>query len=564
MRLMTDRATAAIDKLHAWHDQQNPLVRALAEPVVQEITEALLSLQAINDEQAAIISALSRQVAEAQANTASLLEAARSLRDEVEARGAQMQAMQVEHNQALQVAKDRIDQLERHVFGRRSERRTKTPDARDEARKRRNKELADEERDRRRHAAAKARQAKLDKLRTVVLDLPLAADVPGGRALPPLESVIYEWRPGELVRVLVRREQRALADGQIVTAPPPPQVIEGGSYGPALHAKVAMDKCLDALPLRRQERIFQRIGAPLPISVLCALYHRCAEQVRPMYEAIQAHVRVAEHVAADETPQPVLDEDKVRKGWMWVFATDEGILYVYSPSRGGGVPAAVLGASKGTLTVDGHTGYNLVTRIDRRERGGCWSHGRRGLYEAGSYAEALVDELLELIGELYFIEHLAMEQQILGTASHLALRQERSAPVVARIYELVETDVERFDARSSLAKAMRYLMNQRAPLSLFLTNALVPIHNNLSERALRVVALQRNNSLFVGSDEGGEHLAMLLTMAATCRMHDVDPEKWLTDVLIRIGERGSTVEELLPWNWKEGRGANFTPVFATG
>jgi transposase len=325
-----------------------------------------------------------------------------------------------------------------------------------------------------------------------------------------------------------------------------------------------MDKCLDALPLRRQERIFQRIGAPLPISVLCALYHRCAEEVRPLYEALLAHVRVAEHVSADETPQPVLDEDKVRKGWMWVFATDKGILYVYSPSRGGVVPAAVLGTSKGTLTVDGHTGYNLVTRDGRRERGGCWSHGRRGLYEARSYAEAVVEELLELIGELYFIEHLAMEQQILGTASHLALRQERSAPVVARIYELIEGHVERLDERSSLAKAMRYLLNQREPLSLFLTNALVPIHNNLSERALRVVALLRNNSLFVGSDEGGEHLATLLTMAATCRMHDVDPEKWLTDVLIRIGERGSTVEELLPWNWKEARGANFAPVFDTG
>jgi hypothetical protein len=48
-----------------------------------------------------------------------------------------------------------------------------------------------------------------------------------------------------------------------------------------------------------------------------------------------------------------------------------------------------------------------------------------------------------------------------------------------------------------------HLVQEREPLSLFLTNAVVPIHDNQSERALRVVALLPNNSLFVGSDEGG-------------------------------------------------------------
>lgn len=341
-------------------------------------------------------------------------------------------------------------------------------------------------------------------------------------------------------------------------------MIEGGCYGPALHAKVAMDKCLDALPLRRQERIFERIGAPLPISVLCAMYHRCAETVQPLYRAMMLELRGAAHVSADETPQPVLAEGKVRKGWMWVFASDEVVLYVYSPSRGGLVPDEVLGPSKGTLTVDGHTGYNVVTRQGRRERGGCWSHGRRGIYEARDYAEVLVDQLLQLIGELYDVEHLAIERQIVGTDAHLALRQERSAPVVAQIDSLVDSHVESFDERSSLAKALRYLVNQRQPLSLFLQDARVPIHNNLSERALRVVALLRKNSLFVGSDDGGENLAMLLTMAATCRLHGVDPEVWLADVLIRVTERGSTVEELFPWNWKTGRGVNVRPTFDTG
>ena len=107
------------------------------------------------------------------------------------------------------------------------------------------------------------------------------------------------------------------------------------------------------------------------------------------------------------------------------------------------------------------------------------------------------------------------------------------------------------------------MLTQQKPLSLFLSDPKVPMHNNLSERALRVIALQRKNSLFVGHDEGGRSLAMLMTMASTCVLHDVDPERWLEDVLMRVGERESTVEELLPWVWKTGRGLNQVPVFDT-
>ncbi|MFT7520825.1 MAG: hypothetical protein ACI9MC_002976, partial [Kiritimatiellia bacterium] len=50
--------------------------------------------------------------------------------------------------------------------------------------------------------------------------------------MPPVKSVIYEWRPGELVRVQVSREQREMPAGFIVTAAPVDQVVAGGSYGP--------------------------------------------------------------------------------------------------------------------------------------------------------------------------------------------------------------------------------------------------------------------------------------------------------------------------------------------
>jgi len=604
MLAMTDYSGPALAELHAWHAHQNPLVRALVVPMVELFTVHVTRMQAVIDEQAATIPVLieeirtqfttaqqglvaqvealqvahavalraandradavqqfaTEQIALLQAAHAAAMQAAKESADATleavkRAHAAEVHALKAEHAVTLQVTTDRIDQLERRIYGPRGEKRPKTPDGQREARKRSRAKLTDEEKEAQRKAAAAERQARLDLLRTEILDLPVS-DVPAGRPLPPLESIMYEWRPGELFRIRVRREQRVLDDGAIVTAAPAPeQVVEGGAYGPRLHAKVAMDKVLNAMPLRRQERAFERLGAPLPVSTLCALFHRAASLIEPVYKALVALVGSSENVQADETPQPVLDEDHVRRAWMWVFATDNAIVFAYSPSRGGSVPDEILGGTKGTLTVDGHTGYNIVTQAGGRERGGCWSHGRRGLFEARGYAEALVDDLLSDIGELFYVEQLAMEQEIVGTAAHLDLRRSRSAPVIDRIYQTIELHIAKFEPRSSLAKALQYLLNQRAPLTLFLTNARVPLHNNLSERALRVVALLRKNAYFVGHDEAGRSLAMLLSVAATCQLHGVDPEVWLADVIIRAGERGSTVAELLPWEWKTGRGA---------
>ena len=143
-----------------------------------------------------------------------------------------------------------------------------------------------------------------------------------------------------------------------------------------------MDKVLNVLPLRRQERMFKRLGAPMPMSTLASLFHRTGDLVHVLYEALEAHVSTAPHISADETPMPVLDEGQTHQGWMWVFATDDALLFTYSASRGKSVPLDVLGGSRGTLTVDGYTAYNCVTGDLGRQRGGCWSHARRGLYDS--------------------------------------------------------------------------------------------------------------------------------------------------------------------------------------
>jgi hypothetical protein len=73
--------------------------------------------------------------------------------------------------------------------------------------------------------------------------------------------------------------------------------------------------------------------------------------------------------------------------------------------------------------------------------------------------------------------------------------------------------------------------------------------NNATERALRAVALGRNNFLFAGSDAGGDRAAAIYSLIGSAKLNGPDPEGYLHEVLSRIGDHPmNRVEELLPRN----------------
>jgi hypothetical protein len=85
-------------------------------------------------------------------------------------------------------------------------------------------------------------------------------------------------------------------------------------------------------------------------------------------------------------------------------------------------------------------------------------------------------------------------------------------------------------------------------LNVFCSHGAVPIDNNVSEREMKRVVLNRKNSLFVGNARGGRTAAIL---ASTCRRHDVDPQLYLTQLLINLPTLLiSKPPQWLPDQWK--------------
>ena len=170
--------------------------------------------------------------------------------------------------------------------------------------------------------------------------------------------------------------------------------------------------------------------------------------------------------------------------------------------------------------------------------------------------EPEAQQALDLIRDVYLVEHAAKERSISGTAEHRALRQAESAPLMAKLKWWLESRQGLHPPKSKLGIAIRYALRQWAELTVFLDDPTVPPDNNRSEAALRVVALGRKNFLFVGNEDAGDNIAGLYSLVATCEANDVNPIEYLRDVLLRISTHpADRIDELLPDRWNPAESA---------
>ena len=449
--------------------------------------------------------------------------------------------------------RSQLEKLQRHVYGRKSE---KMPPVAEELRRERPPPPPEAVKKTRAEAReALAQSAVTEVVHHRVADEERRCPVCGRRDLTPLgdgkKTVVYEYVPARLVKQVHVQETLACTCGEgVVTAAGAPKALEGGHYGPGLMASVVTQKVADSIPVYRQAKALRRAGIPLHRNTLGDLLHAAARAVAPLSARLLKLIAQADVVRADETYERVLAKGKTRRAFLWTFRTQRLVGFRFSPRRSGETPREVLEGTQGYLVVDGYTGYNSVVLPEGRVRVGCWAHARRKFFDARTTAPAEADAMLALIRALYRVEQEAKEAGVTGTPVHLQLRLSKSAAVLRDIDAWLTREAPLHPPKSPLGEAIRYTRGQRKALGRFLERADLPLDNNESERALRPAALGRKNYLFFGNDEAGEHLADLYALVATCEANGVDPQRYLADVLVRVNStRASRIDALLPHRW---------------
>ena len=131
------------------------------------------------------------------------------------------------------------------------------------------------------------------------------------------------------------------------------------------------------------------------------------------------------------------------------------------------------------------------------------------------------------------------------------MRQERSAPIVAALRERLERWKLELLPKHPMADAINYALNQWAAMTVFLDDAAVPLDNNISEREMKRVVINRKNSLFVGNERGGRTMAILSSMTSTCRRLGIDTQLYLTQLITNMPTmKQSELHLWLPDCWK--------------
>jgi transposase len=368
-----------------------------------------------------------------------------------------------------------------------------------------------------------------------------------------------EYIPGHFERLEHVRKKYACAscesegeNPQIEVAAKAETAIEKGFAGPGLLAFIVTSKFADYLPLYRLEDIFERQGFEISRATQSVWCGDVADVVEPLYQRMAERVRKSHVVATDDTVQPMLSPGQTQPARMWVYVGDEANPYnvfdfTLNRSREG--PKEFLKDYTQVLLADAYGGYNGVVAGNAITRAGCWSHARRKFVEAEKSAPEIAREAVALMDALFAVERQVKD---ISVSERLELRQKQSVPILAELHRKLLIWKEQLLPKHFMADAVNYTLGQWEALTVFTSDGAVPIDNNVSEREMKRVVLNRKNSLFVGNPRGGRTAAILASLTSSCRRHDMDPHLYFTQLLVNLPTwPARDLDAWLPDRWKQ-------------
>jgi transposase len=338
---------------------------------------------------------------------------------------------------------------------------------------------------------------------------------------------------------------------QIELAAKPSQPIDKGLAGPGLLAYVITSKFADYLPLYRLQNIFARNGFEIDRATQSVWCGDAADLVKPLFDLMIQRVLASHVICTDDTVMPMLAPGKTKPARLWVYVGDEHNPYNvfdFTLGRGRDGPATFLKNYKQTLLADAYGGYDGVVVGNAIIRAGCMAHCRRKYVDAEKTHPAIAAEAVGIIKRLYAVEDRGKE---VDGEARLALRRRESVPILSALKDKLFTWRDQLLPKHPMAEAINYTLNQWNELNVFTTDGAVPLDNNISEREMKRICLNRKNSLFVGNERGGATAAILSSLTSTCRRHGIDPQRYLTQLLTNLpGTPIGQVSDWLPDQWQ--------------
>jgi transposase len=382
---------------------------------------------------------------------------------------------------------------------------------------------------------------------------------------------VLEHKPGELyVRRIVRpkyvlsKELQQLKDingesGENVKIGKLPLLpLPRSNAGASLQAELLLGKYMHHLPFHRQLAIFKLIGVSLPASTVNGWFMGDCDLLRALYHRLKEIVLATDYIQVNESTVPVIDNEKHRtvKAYLWVVRSVMKKLMFFHYDKGSRAQKVVielLGNYQGAVQTDGYEAYSIYENKKGVLLLGCWAHARRKFTDALKEDQSGAAYALEQIGMLYRVETMASEQDM-DDEQRSELRKKLAYPILCAFEKWIVNYYPKVLPKGRMSKALSYTYSLFHRLSRYHLDGRYQIDNNLIENAIRPLAIGRRNYLFCGNHDAAENAAIMYSLLGCCKVCNVNPREWLTDVLSRIpaynNDYSLDLADLLPHNWK--------------
>ena len=357
-------------------------------------------------------------------------------------------------------------------------------------------------------------------------------------------------------------------DEHMVRAPHPKALLHGSLVSPSLGAAVMNGKYVNAVPLYRLEKEFERYGLAISRANMANWMIRLSEEyLSVFYDHLHRKIYDFDVIGADETPVEVNKDGRPAgsKSYIWVYrsggisSTHHIVLYEYQKTRNASHPVRFLKDYEGICVTDGYQVYHSAEKtLEHVTIAGCWVHARRYFDEAlkiipqavrsKSWGYLVMKQIQAIYREEGKLKHLKTEER-------LKQRQLVIKPLVDALFAYAKQHQVPVGTQGKLARAVTYLLNQEKYLRVFLENGEVPMDNNASERAIRGFCIGRKNWQLIDTIRGAENSAIIYSIAETAKANDLKPYEYFEHLLTEIPKHmedtdRSFLDDLLPWSEK--------------
>ena len=342
----------------------------------------------------------------------------------------------------------------------------------------------------------------------------------------------------------------------VKTADLPPSLLTRCQVDDSFLADLLVKKYADHLPLNRVSEIMGRDNIFISRQLLSQWVLKCGDALKPLHDEMTRQILKSENVFIDEIPVKMLDPGmgKTKFTYMWVLCGGQESnppcrVYNFRTDRQHHHAAEILNNYKGVVHSDKYGAYEKLAATKQFTWCPCWVHIRRKFIEAEHGDKDFRDMVLKKIYQLFQEEEIAWTKP---PDERLRLRQEIEVPLIDELTQKIKERLIKGTVlpKSNFKEALGYYCSLIPYLKNYALHPWARLDNNVSERAVRPIALGRKNWLFLGNNEGGEAAAVILSLVQTCRALHINPRIYLEDVMVKLMDYNSQkLVELLPHNW---------------